>query len=85
MSVFYLALSNMAQRHAAFRERHVALHERNVALLECHAALNVRLVAHLIFRHSFKVFLCHIQHTQALVTVKSTQVTDVARSHRSMT
>ena len=48
--VFHLALSNMAQRHAAFCERHVDLYERHVALLECHVALHVRHVALLIFR-----------------------------------
>ena len=33
LSVFHLAISNMAQRHAAFCERHVALQVRHVALL----------------------------------------------------
>ena len=50
ITVFHLALSNMAQRHVASCERHVALHERHVALLECHVALHVRHVALLIFR-----------------------------------
>ena len=50
ISVFHLALSNMAQRHVAFHERHVALHECHAALLECHVALPVRHVALLIFR-----------------------------------
>ena len=49
LSVFHLAISNMAQRHVAFCERHVALHERHVALLECHVAVHVRHIAHLIF------------------------------------
>ena len=43
LPVFHLAISNMAQRHAAFCERHVALHVR-------HVALHVRHVALLIFR-----------------------------------
>ena len=85
-AVFHLALSNMAQRHVAFCERHVALHERHVALLECHVALHVRHVALLLsniqtVKCLFTVFLCHIQPTQAIVTVKNTTVTDVSRSH----
>ena len=86
VSVFHLALSNMAQRQVAFCERHVVLRERHVALLECHVALHVHHVALLIFRQwsaSFKVFLCHIQHTQAILTVKNTPVTNVSRSHLS--
>ena len=50
VSVFHLALSNIAQRHVAFCERHVALHERHVALHECHVALYERHVALLISR-----------------------------------
>ena len=33
MTVFHLAISNMAQRHVAFCERHAALQVRHVALL----------------------------------------------------
>ena len=46
LAVFYLAISNMAQRHVAFCERHVALHEHHVALQVRHVALQVR---HVVF------------------------------------
>ena len=55
-TVFHLALSNMAQRHVAFRERHVALHVRHVALLECHVALQVRHVALQVRRVALLIF-----------------------------
>ena len=55
---FYLALSSMAQRHAAFCERHFVLHERPVALFECHVALHVWQAAPLIFRQWNTSFNC---------------------------
>ena len=79
LTVFHLALSNMVQRHVAFCERHVALRKRHVALLECHVAL-------LIFRQ-WNAFLncCYVifnPPSQAIVNVKNTPVTGVARSHQ---
>ena len=50
ITVFHLAISNMAQRHVAFCERHFALHVCHVALQVRHVALQVRHVALQIFR-----------------------------------
>ena len=59
--VFHLAISNMAQRHVAFRERHVALHEHHVALCVRHVALRVRHVAFPIFkRYSAYLNYCYV-------------------------
>ena len=83
LPVFYLALSNIhAQRHVAFCERHIALHERHVAPSSVH----LRHVALLIFRQWNASFTCcYVIFNTPIVTVKNTPVTDVARSHRSMT
>ena len=50
LTMFHLAISNMAQRHVAFCERHGTLYVRHVVLHVRHVALQVRHVAFLIFR-----------------------------------
>ena len=65
LSVFHVALFNMAQRHVAFCKHHIALHERHVAFYECHVALHERHVA-FYERH----VALHVRHV-ALLRVKA--------------
>ena len=60
MTVFHLAIYNMAQRHVAFCERHVALHVR-------HVALHVRHVATIVTSYLIHPGHCH-RHPRSLMS-----------------